>query len=514
LLGAAIVFACTALTTGVGTAARAETAADPSIVFSMPTDVQLPIGGVPRTVEAHSTTANVVGPEVVFHTEDLGNVATIDFPDDCATTAESPETVTCPLPDSGEHPFPLLVTPAATGTAGATGKLHMTVQAPASDYGPWILPDLIFTLSDSADLTIAEFADGGTVQPEQQLQVPAPAVTNLGNKEATGIRVRFGFDDPTLVPQRYTDCTYTDTEATCDVLLAEPLLPGEGVTLWPYEFTTTADALGKKSVWVTVEALDEPDAAAALSKATATATTGARWAGGAAAKSAQRAGAAAQEANADDNSAEFAFVVENTYDIEALGATATGAVNVEVKVVIGARNNGPGTLDETRGQAYAWWFYFAVPPGTEVVGVPDRCAGKVVDGDSSEYVDGRAGVTLYRCHHEAFRFPVETSTTVEFTLKITEVTADATGKVSWSDPDDTTTQPPADTNTENDTADVVINASAGGGGGGGNGGTNGGLPITGTNSVALAGVGFGLVLAGSALYFVSRRRRSDAAEAE
>jgi LPXTG-motif cell wall-anchored protein len=140
--------------------------------------------------------------------------------------------------------------------------------------------------------------------------------------------------------------------------------------------------------------------------------------------------------------------------------------------------------------------------------VPDRCAGKVVNGDSYEYVPGRAGATLYQCRHEGYRFPVGTSTTVEFSLKITQVIADAAGNVSPNDPD-ATEQRPADANTANDNALVVINPTAAPGGGGGAGAE---LPITGANAVAMAGVGFGLVLAGGALYLVSRRRRPDVAE--
>jgi LPXTG-motif cell wall-anchored protein len=326
------------------------------------------------------------------------------------------------------------------------------------------------------------------------LQVPAPLVANVGNKTAAGLRVTFGIGDPTIVPKRYADCTYTETAVTCDVPVELP--PGHEVELPAFDFSTTEDALGFKGIWVSVAAIEEADAAAAAAKAAD------GWAADATAR--QTAAGVAQEVNPDDNGSEYSFEVVNTYDVESLGATATGAVGDVVKVVVGARNNGPGTLDATRAQEQVWRFFFTVPQGTEVVTVPDRCAGKVVNGDSYEYVPGRAGATLYQCHHEGYRFPVGTSTTVEFSLKITQVVADAAGNVSPINPD-ATEQRPADANPANDNALVVINPTAASGGGAG-------LPITGANAVAMAGVGFGLVLAGGALYLVSRRRRPDGAE--
>jgi LPXTG-motif cell wall-anchored protein len=503
LLSAAIAVACVVLTVGFGSAARAEGQNGGSIVFSAPTALRLPIGGVTRTIEAHAHTADVVGPDVVFRLNDLAGVATVEFPANCATSGDR---VQCPLPDEGgDSDFRFNVTPAQKASAGATGKLHMTVQG--VDYGPYFLPDMVITLDDGVDLTVAEFPDGGKVQPGAQLQVPAPLIANHGNRTAVGLRVTFGIGDPTIVPRQYEDCTYTDTAVTCDV--ATTLAPGFEVELPPFEFSTTADAMGVKGIWVSVAAIEEsetPDAAAATAKKAGSGG----WGGAPVAR--QIAARIASETNPDDNGAEYTFEVENTFDVEALGATATGAVGDVVKVVVGAKNNGPGTIDTTRAQEPAWWFYLTVPPGTEVVAVPDRCAGKVVNGDSFEYVAGRLGAQQYQCKHEGFRFPTGTSTTVEFSLKITTVTADATGNVLTDDPDATTPRNP-DTKPENDKAAVVINPTSGGGSGGG-GSTGGGdsLPITGTNAVALAGVGFGLVVAGGGLYLVSRRRRPGEAE--
>jgi LPXTG-motif cell wall-anchored protein len=490
MLAAAVTIACVAITVSNGAAAQAHPGEGGSVVFSAPQQLRLPIGGATRMVEANVHTDDVINPQVVFHLGDLADVATVEFPADCVTAGDR---VTCPLAESGDNPFTFRVTPAEKAEPGAQGKIHMTVGA--LDFGPFIVPDLTITLDDGVDLTVAEFAAGGQVQPKQELQVPAPLVANVGNKTAAGLRVTFGIGDPTIVPKRYDDCTYTDTAVTCDVPVELP--PGHEVELPAFDFSTTGDALGLKGIWVSVAALEEADADAVAAKAAD------GWAADATAR--QTAAGVAQEVNPDDNGAEYAFEVVNTYDVESLGATATGAVGDVVKVVVGARNNGPGTLDATRAQEYVWRFFFTVPQGAEVVTVPDRCAGKVVDGDSYEYVPGRAGATLYQCHHEGYRFPVGTSTTVEFSLKITQVIADAAGNVSPINPD-ATEQRPADANTTNDNAPVVINPTAAGSGGGAS------LPITGANAVAMAGVGFGLVLAGGALYLVSRRRRPDGAE--
>jgi LPXTG-motif cell wall-anchored protein len=491
MLCAAIAVACVVLTAGFGSAAHAHPGTGGSVVFSAPQQLRLPIGGATRTIEADAHTSDVVNPQVVFHLGDLADVATVEFPADCVTDDVR---VTCPLAESGESPFTFRVTPAEEAEVGAQGKIGMTVGA--LDYGPFIVPDLVITLDDGVDLTVAEFAAGGKVQPKQELRVPAPVVANIGNKTAAGLRVTFGIGDPTIVPKRYSDCAYTDAAVTCDVPVELP--PGHEVELPAFDFSTTEDALGFKGIWVSVEAIEEAAADAAAAKA----SDADAWAAGATAR--QVAAGVAREVNPDDNGSEYAFEVVNAYDVESLGATATGAVDDVVKVTVGARNNGPGTLDATRAQEYVWRFFFAVPPGTEVVTVPDRCAGKVVNGDSYEYVPGRAGAALYQCRHEGYRFPVGTSTTVEFSLKITQVTADAAGNVSPNNPD-ATEQRPADANPANDNALVVINPTAASGGGAG-------LPITGANAVAMAGVGFGLVLAGGALFLASRRRRPDATQ--
>src|SRR6185369_13610578 len=100
-----------------------------------------------------------------------------------------------------------------------------------------------------------------TVQPNQQLEVPGPLVENHGNRTAVGLRVTFGFGDPTIVPARYENCTYTDTAVTCDVDATLP--PGERFQFDPFEFSTTADAMGLKGIWVSVAAIEESEGAAA-----------------------------------------------------------------------------------------------------------------------------------------------------------------------------------------------------------------------------------------------------------
>ncbi|HEX7745257.1 MAG TPA: LPXTG cell wall anchor domain-containing protein, partial [Micromonosporaceae bacterium] len=72
-----------------------------------------------------------------------------------------------------------------------------------------------------------------------------------------------------------------------------------------------------------------------------------------------------------------------------------------------------------------------------------------------------------------------------------------------------------DTNPANDTATLVVNAAPGGGdGGNGDGGNGGGagdggtLPITGSATGLIAGVGVLLLAAGVGGYVVARRRRT------
>lgn len=469
LFGAAIVVAVTALTTGFGTAARAEPAT-PVVSLDVPAELRLPIGRPDRPVTLRSSTANAVKPRAVFDLADLAGVATLQFPAGCATAGT---TVTCPLPESGEHPFPLVAIPPATGTVGASGTVHVAVAA--DNVEPGTPDDMTLTLDNGVDLTIPPLPSGGSVASDKKLSVPGATVINLGNRTAVGLRVTYAHGDPTLVPAEYANCTSTASETACE--FRDQLPPGMQLTLPAVEFSTTADSLGPKTIAVTVTAMKQTEGTGTNSES--------------------------HELNPADNGSDFAFTVTNTYDIEALGATATGTVGTVVKVVIGARNNGQGTLDLTTAQQKAWRYYFVVPAGTETVAVPDRCAGKVTNGNTSEYVPGHLGSTLYECTHEGFRFPAKTSTTVEFSLKITQVVANATGTVSWAAPG-TTVQVPADTKPANDTANVVVNGTAAN--------TGDTLPITGVNVLAVAGVGFGLVLSGGALYAVSRRRQPGEAD--
>lgn len=139
-------------------------------------------------------------------------------------------------------------------------------------------------------------------------------------------------------------------------------------------------------------------------------------------------------------------------------------------------------------------------PSTE--GLPSRgrlsCLGKAEPGG-----------TVYRCW--ALKIDAGQTLTEDFALRITKVVPNATGTVSFHEPHgyDSSTEdpyaepqdPPADRDTSNDKATVVINPAGGGAGGGS------GLPVTGGQTGLIAASGLVLLIVGGALYLLARRRR-------
>jgi hypothetical protein len=177
-------------------------------------------------------------------------------------------------------------------------------------------------------------------------------------------------------------------------------------------------------------------------------------------------------------------------DLEAIGATASGAAGTTVTLPVGLRNNGPATLEVAEGS-----FVFVdvtFPAGTEVVTVPDGCVKQVYPH------------VYYSCYrtdgHDPFL--AKTTATWTFRVKITKVIANAEGKVELPDIFDFS----KDINEANNVAKIVLDPATGGGSGGEGGGE--GLPITGPQTALIGAAGAGLVAVGLVGFVVARRRRT------
>jgi LPXTG-motif cell wall-anchored protein len=203
---------------------------------------------------------------------------------------------------------------------------------------------------------------------------------------------------------------------------------------------------------------------------------------------------------------------DNTADLAATGATATGRVGDKVKVSPGFRNLGPATVETWREQGPT--LVVEVPNGTTAVEVSEECAPYAKDGDQPwnpfEHA-GEPGAALYGCI--SFNDLKKGDThSYDFVLKIDELSGETSGKVN--------TQIGGDPQVANNEAALVVKlgdpapttpatptpgTSDEPGTGGGDGGS---LPITGTATGLIAGIGALLVAAGIGGYVVARRRKT------
>ncbi|MCW3813665.1 LPXTG cell wall anchor domain-containing protein [Micromonospora sp. DR5-3] len=202
----------------------------------------------------------------------------------------------------------------------------------------------------------------------------------------------------------------------------------------------------------------------------------------------------------------------NPADLEAKGATAKGKKGDVVTVRPSFTNLGPAVL-EYQGQGTPGIeledlpVRISIPEGTTAVEAPFDCVpyapGKEWDPWNAGW--GEPGAKEYAC--QVTESPKDMNNPYEFGLRIDKVLPDATGTI--------TTKLAGDPNTQNNTAKIVVNPTGagtpgdGGQGGGGQGGGDGGsLPITGSSTALIAGVGALLLVAGLGGYVVARRRKT------
>ncbi|MFF5176893.1 LPXTG cell wall anchor domain-containing protein [Micromonospora sp. NPDC000316] len=188
----------------------------------------------------------------------------------------------------------------------------------------------------------------------------------------------------------------------------------------------------------------------------------------------------------------------NGTDLAAIGDTLKGRAGEVVTATVGFQNNGPATLDKVNEDyEAATHMDVELPPGTSAVEVPDHCTL-------------RQGTRTYLCGSEMLLVAGKTYT-MEFRLRIDEVISNARGAVRVNAP----CECPGggsfadDIKPANDRALIVVNAVTGGGadgGSGGGGGDGGSLPITGSSTGLIAGLGALLLAVGVGGYLAAKRR--------
>ncbi|MDI6097721.1 hypothetical protein QLQ12_03785 [Actinoplanes sp. NEAU-A12] len=405
----------------------------------------------------------------------------------------------------------------ATGNAvaGSTGKVTATLAA--KDVAP---------VSTSATVEVAESVDLAAGESIEISAKPGSAfdarstVTNKSTKVVTGAGV-FGYTDYAFeVAERFSNCEYRGKVVGC--LFTEDLEAGVtyGVDL-PFRLRKDTAAPGRSAVqfqWMT--AADYAKAADRLAAGSRKAAEGAKLR--LVPVSAAKARVAQTDSKPDDNWQEFSVRATGAQgvDLAAVGAKASGAAGSTVTVRVGVRNNGPAALDSGQDRGQESIAIVTVPTGTTVTTIPMGCylaRGNVVKTDPQ--------AEQYVCYGGTVR-PVGETVSWEFGLRIDKVVADAKGRIE-SNPACECSRFDQDIDKSNDKAEIVINPSGaepGTGGNGGNGGSGdadgnggtggesggegGGLPITGPQGTAIAGVGVLLVAAGAAGFVIARKRRT------
>ena len=455
--------------------------------------------GVPvRLTNSGDADVALTNVTVVIDAAGLAGVATVAaaYPDTggkCDTAGTKTTCTYATLNVSIINAYPaFLDLKAATGAvAGASGNYSITARADG------------LSRSATGKVTVAEGVNL-VAGPEIHLAGGAgstlsltPTVRNAGSKVVHGVVMSSSSGSRVAKYQpQYRNCVYTDVEFYCvfdeDLAVGKQYAPAAPVSIRlgkdapaPSSFDTYAD-------WQTPE--DVADYTAAIRN------RGGKPGTGPTLHLVERPTAALRAIPQTDVSAvdNFSHVVvdvtgKNLPDLAALDTIVRGKAGSTVAAKIQIKNLGPAVIDDDDQFPSA---YVVIPAGTTVVTADHNCVP--VTGKTGQYRCLSGGLTVGQL--------------ATWTLKL-KIGATGTGSIAarTETVQDGVFGP--DANAANNTAKLLINPPAGvggsnSGGSGGSSGSGGGLPITGSNVTLAAGAGIALLLAGAAIFLVSRRRRT------
>ncbi|WP_433294032.1 hypothetical protein ACQP2F_32070 [Actinoplanes sp. CA-030573] len=451
---------------------------------------------------------------------DLGGVTLSNIPDSSGCTPDGPAKLTCSevimfVGPDGQITAPDAQINATAAALGKTGKLTITLTA-----------DGIEPVVATAPVTVAEAVDlaagpARTISAKPGASFKAAVqVHNTTDTVVHGAALTFGTDYAFGNPKQFANCFYADGFLnTC--VFDQDLQPGVtyqaviGYTLgkdamapgnaygefgWMakgdyddlLKFVHDAgdDGPGKPGTGPKLK-LEPLPAARALNKQTDIDTSN-NW-----------------------QALDVRVTGKSGADIQAVPVSATGKAGDIVTAKVAVRNNGPATVDASRGGSAATMVVVTPPDGTEVAELPEACmsAREILSTPKGK------GKDQYACFTDTV-FPASTTAEWTFKLRITKVIDNATGWIE-ANPECACDHFSSDADKANDVAKIVINplagsdsdsdgAGAGAGAGNGTGGQGGGggLPITGPQTALVGGAGAILIAIGSAGFLTARRRRT------
>lgn len=190
-------------------------------------------------------------------------------------------------------------------------------------------------------------------------------------------------------------------------------------------------------------------------------------------------------------------------DLAATGAELPGTAGKTVTAKVGFVNNGPAMTNTFTPGEIVTATQVTIPAGATVVKAPEECSPGTGEKPTGGY--GEPGGRVYFCEWYETLHKGDAAV-FEFGLRIDKV-AGAPGEVKLFHFDLKAERPVADLNPKNDTAALFIKGAGQGGTGGGDG-DGGTLPITGSSTGLIAGIGGLLLAAGVAGFVMARRRRT------
>ncbi|OKI67866.1 LPXTG cell wall anchor domain-containing protein [Micromonospora sp. CB01531] len=409
-------------------------------------------------------------------------------------------------PYFGGFPTNVKIAPTDAANLDDKGDLKITVQTGDTDRATWTSQ---IRVGEGVDLAGGEPTELSVDIAKNNGNFSAPVtVSNVGETTAKGVVALFDHDWAITPTERWNNCYYLD-----DILIAcefsEEIAPGATRSA-TFQYAIRPDTYAPGTAYGYTQFItpgDFEDLIGAAKKAgikTAKRGTGSKLTLGKATAARNR--AAQTDVDPTNNFSELTVRVQGKHgaDLEAIGAKLSGEKGAVVEALLGVRNNGPATLDRNRVGSDITFVDVTVPTGTTAIDVPWDCVPFQGDGTKFDDAAGKPGAAKYRCFTGPVLFAGETMET-PFRFRIDKVVPNATGSVQINAECKCDGGFKDDLNPANDLAKIVVNAAGGAGGGESDGGT---LPITGSSTGLIAGIGALLLAAGAGGYVMARRRKT------